>query len=124
LALITSLAAEQPGKLKVATSVLERAGSALFIESSVQKHPGAFGTRNEIAHLHTSDGSMHVSISPLDAKLVIERGWGQRFGLSGSILPFTYTMIYAPRAGPEEDEDVKVVGAIIRAGVKFMLGEV
>lgn len=62
---------------------------------------------------------MHVSISPKDAKLVIEKGWGERFGLSGTILPVTYTMVYAPR----DEEEIKVVERIVRAGVKFMLGE-
>lgn len=121
--MITSIAAEHPDEFNVDTSILERSGSALFIKSSVEKHPGAFGTRNEIAHIHTSDGSMHVSVSPKDAKMVIERGWGERFRLSGSILPVSYTLIYAPRAGPDEDEEIKVVEAIIRAGTKFMLGQ-
>jgi len=62
---------------------------------------------------------MHVSISPKDAKLVIEKGWGERFGLSGTILPVTYTMVYAPR----DEEEMKVVERIVRAGVNFMLGE-
>ncbi|CZR68967.1 uncharacterized protein PAC_18868 [Phialocephala subalpina] len=118
--LIHSLAVDHPTKLSVKTSILERGGPALYINPEVEKHPGAFGTRNEIAHLHESDGgSMHVSISPKDAKLVIEKGWGERFGLSGTILPVTYTMVYAPR----DEEEMKVVERIVRAGVKFMLGE-
>jgi len=79
---------------------------------------------NEIAHLHESEGSMHVCLSLPDAKLVIERGWGERFGLSGSIVPVTYIMVYAPHQGEgKEEEEVKIVEGIIRAGVKFMLGE-
>lgn len=66
---------------------------------------------------------MHVSLAPQDAKLVIERGWGERFGLSGSVLPVTYVMVYAPRQGECEEGDVIVIGKIIRAAVKFMLGE-
>jgi len=121
--LIQSLADEKPDKLSVRTSVLERTGPALALNASVQKHPGAYGTRNEIVHLHESEGSMHVCLSPPDAKLVIERGWAERFGLSGSIVPVTYVMIYAPRHGETEEEEVKIVEGIIRAGVKFMLGE-
>ena len=64
---------------------------------------------------------MHVSLSPPDAKLVIERGWGERFGLSGSIVPVTYIMIYAPHPGEVKEEET--VERIIRAGVKFMLGD-
>ncbi|KAN0101501.1 hypothetical protein V8E51_012011 [Hyaloscypha variabilis] len=121
--LIQSLADEKPDKLSVRTSVLERTGPALALNASVQKHPGAYGTRNEIVHLHESEGSMHVCLSPPDAKLVIERGWAERFGLSGSIVPVTYVMIYAPRHGETEEEEVKIVEGIVRAGVKFMLGE-
>jgi len=64
---------------------------------------------------------MHVCLSPSDAKLVIERGWGERFGLSGSIMPVTYIMVYAPRPGEVNDE--VIVERIIRAGVKYMLGD-
>lgn len=118
--LIHSLAVDHPTLLSVKTSILERGGPALYLNPEVQKHPGAFGTRNEIAHLHESDGgSMHVSMSPKDAKLVIEKGWGERFGLSGTFLPITYTMVYAPR----DEEEMKVVERIVRAGVKFMLDE-
>ncbi|KUJ10957.1 uncharacterized protein LY89DRAFT_626565 [Mollisia scopiformis] len=117
--LITSLASSQPSQLQVSISVLERTGPALFIHPSIIKHLGAGGTRNEIAHLHESDGSMHVSLAPSDAKLIIERGWGERFGLSGSILPVTYTMVYAPR----DEEEMRIAETIVRAGVKFMLGE-
>jgi hypothetical protein len=66
---------------------------------------------------------MHISLSPPDAKLIIERGWGERFGLSGTIVPVTYVMIYAPRLGDKEEEYCKVVERIVRAGVRFMLGE-
>ena len=105
------------------TSVLERTGPALGLDPTVQRHPGAFGTMNEIVHLHESEGSMHVCLSPPDAKLVIERGWGERFGLSGSIMPNTYVMVYAARQGDEEKQEAKIVEGIVRAGVKFMLGE-
>jgi hypothetical protein len=32
-------------------------------------------------------------------------------------------MVYAPRQGEGEEEEVKIVEGIIKAGVKFMLGE-
>jgi hypothetical protein len=66
---------------------------------------------------------MHVSIAPLDAKLVIERGWGERFGLGGTLLPATYIMVYAPKSGENEEAETAVVEKIINAGMKFMLGE-
>jgi hypothetical protein len=115
--------ADANSKLSVSTSALERGGPALFINADVEKHVGAYWTRNEIAHLHPLDGSMHLSVAPKDAKLVIERGWGERFGLSGTLLPCTYVMVYAPRSGPDEEAEMKVVENIIKAAVKFMLGE-
>lgn len=66
---------------------------------------------------------MHVSLAPRDARLVIERGWGERFGLSGSLLPVTYIMVYAPRPGEAEAKEAEIVERIITAGMKFMLGE-
>jgi hypothetical protein len=66
---------------------------------------------------------MHVSLAPRDARLVIERGWGERFGLSGSLLPVTYIMIYAPTQGAREAREAEIVERIVKASVKFMLGE-
>jgi hypothetical protein len=121
--LIKTLASTHPSALSVGTSLLERGGQALFLNPDFPLHPGAKGTRREITHLHPSEGSMHISLSPPDAKLIIERGWGERFGLSGTIVPVTYVMIYAPRLGAKEEEDCGVVERIVRAGVRFMLGE-
>lgn len=117
------LASNSPSQLVAGTSVLERGGPALLIQPQVEKHAGARGTRNEIAHVHPLDGSVHASLAPRDAKLVIERGWGERFGLSGTALPVTYIMVYAPRAGEREAAEAEIVERIITAGMKFMLGE-
>ena len=54
--------------------------------------------RGEVTHVHP-EGSSHLTLSPRDAALVIERGWGQRHPLSGvrGMLPWTYVLVYAPR---------------------------
>lgn len=117
------LAQNYPSQLVACPSVLERGGPALMIQPQVSKHAGARGTRNEIAHLHPLEGSMHVSLAPRDALLVIERGWGERFGLSGSLLPVTYILVYAPRPGDREAKEAEIVERILTAGTKFMLGE-
>lgn len=95
-----------------------------MLRAQVSPHAGARGTRREIAHVHPLDGSLHMSLAPRDAKLVIERGWGERFGLGGSVMPVTYIMVYAPRPGGREAADAEVVARILAASVKFMLGEV
>jgi hypothetical protein len=33
----------------------------------------------EIAHVHTADNSLHMFLSPLDARMVIESEWGERY---------------------------------------------
>ncbi|KAF5575253.1 hypothetical protein FPCIR_13246 [Fusarium pseudocircinatum] len=116
---LSSLASSSSSKLKIATSLAERRGPALFVASEEPSHPIAKRTRGEIGHMHGSDGSMHINLAPKDAKLVLERGWGQRHPLSGTVLYLGNVMIYAPRT----EEELEVVKNITRAGVKFMLGE-
>ncbi|MBU5209654.1 DUF5519 family protein [Bacillus safensis] len=75
-------------------------------------------TEGEIAHIHPSDGSMHMVFSPSDAKKVIEQGWGERHPLAGVKLnlPDTYLMIYTPRNKAE----VLVVKQLLNAAVAHM----
>ncbi|KAF5615339.1 hypothetical protein F25303_13810 [Fusarium sp. NRRL 25303] len=116
---LSSLASSSSSKLKIATSLAERRGPALFVASEKPSHPIAKRTGGEIVHMHGSDGSMHINLAPKDAKLVLERGWGQRHPLSGTVLYLGNVMVYAPR----NEDELEVVKSITRAGVKFMLGE-
>ncbi|EKJ75678.1 hypothetical protein NXS19_012514 [Fusarium pseudograminearum] len=116
---LSSLASESPSKLKIATSVVERHGQALFVASENPSHPIAKRMYGEIGHMHGSDGSMHLNLAPRDAKLVLEKGWGQRHPLGGTILYLGDVMIYAPR----NEEELEVVKRITRGAAKFMLGE-
>lgn len=55
-------------------------GPAVYVKPDVETiNPFAHKIFFEVAHVHPADNSLHVYVSPLDAKLVIERGWGQRF---------------------------------------------
>ncbi|KAF4959846.1 hypothetical protein FGADI_1349 [Fusarium gaditjirri] len=116
---LSSLASSSSSKLKIATSLAERHGPALFVASDKPSHPIAKRTRGEVGHMHGSDGSMHVNLAPKDAKLVLERGWGQRHPLSGTVLYLGNVMVYAPR----NEDELEIVKSIMRAGAKFMLGE-
>ncbi|KLO79808.1 uncharacterized protein LW93_7252 [Fusarium fujikuroi] len=116
---LSSLASSSSSKLKIATSLAERRGPALFVASEKPSHPIAKRAGGEIGHMHGSDGSMHINLAPKDAKLVLERGWGQRHPLSGTVLYLGNVMVYAPR----NEDELEVVKSITRAGVKFMLGE-
>lgn len=59
-------------------------------------------TKGEVAHIHPSDGSMHMVFSGQDAAQVVDKKWGERHGLAGwGPLPLTYLLIYAPRDADE-----------------------
>lgn len=52
----------------------------------------------EIAHLHPADGSLHVALSPLDARVVVARRWGEFHPLAGVArgLPEGWVLLYPP----------------------------
>ena len=67
----------------------------------------------EIAHLHTTDSSLHLTLHPKDAGLVILHGWGERHPLAGrgQWVPNGFVLVYAPK----NSEEIAVVMEIIRA---------
>ncbi len=80
--------------------------------------PPSFG---EIAHIHPSDHSMHMILSPRDAMTAIEAGWGERHGLAGIALelPVNYVMVYAPRT----PDDLAGIGQLLEAALRFALAD-
>ena len=78
----------------------------------------------ELYHFHDFDGSAHTTLSPADAKYLLDRGWGIRHPLSGQmlfgmgmLLPANYVMIYAPR----NEEEIKVHEIAAKAAIEFAL---
>jgi hypothetical protein len=69
--------------------------------------------------VHPAENSLHVWLSGPDARLVVEKGWGERFPLSamGMCHP-SWVMVYAPR----DAEEVKTVEEIVKAGVGYLTG--
>ncbi|MCJ1338246.1 hypothetical protein MMC09_003532 [Bachmanniomyces sp. S44760] len=72
----------------------------------------------EIVHLHGTEASMHMTLHPSDAALVISRGWGERHLLAGQGLfgrwlwvPRGFVLVYAPRS----EEDVETLMKIVKA---------
>ncbi|GAA6038850.1 hypothetical protein JCM8097_002927 [Rhodosporidiobolus ruineniae] len=73
--------------------------------------------------------SLHVLLSPSDARLVLRQGWGLRHPLSGSRLPWPlngavkeggrlpegYVLLYAPR----DEAEWGVLERVVRAGVRY-----
>jgi hypothetical protein len=94
-------------------------GPAIYVKQHVKTiNPVAHKIFYEVAHVHPSDNSLHVYVSPPDAKLVIKRGWGQRFPVTW-LAPPSWIMVYAPR----NEEEVEIVREIVRAAVCFAVGE-
>ncbi|KAF2003643.1 hypothetical protein P154DRAFT_532023 [Amniculicola lignicola CBS 123094] len=94
-------------------------GPAIYVQPNVPTiNPVAHNIFYEIAHVHPNDNSLHVYVSPKDARAVIEAGWGERFTVNW-IAPESWIMVYAPR----NEEEVRIVRKIVWAGVCFAVGE-
>lgn len=67
----------------------------------------------EFAHLHPpSDGSLHMTLSPVIVDQVIANGWAERHPLAGMFgLPWNIVMTY----GPRDEAELAVVEALVRA---------
>ena len=71
------------------------------------------GMPPEIAHMHGSEGSLHLTLHPEDAAVVIRKGWGERHPLAGRwSVPRGFVMVYAPRT----DKELSTVMDVIKAG--------
>lgn len=70
------------------------------------------------------DSSMHMTLHPIDAALVIAAGWGERHPLAGrsihgeQLLPGGFLMVYAPRT----EDDVGTIIEIVKAAAWWVGG--
>lgn len=77
----------------------------------------------EVCHAHPSDGSIHLTLHPTDAAIVLQQAWGERHPLSSGgwltrFVPPGFVMVYAPRT----QEEVDVVMEIVKAAVWWVGG--
>jgi hypothetical protein len=112
------LAGDKRNKLREATSCFEKHSSGLFTSVPITRTCGG-----EICHAHPSDGSMHMSLHPADANLVIENRWGERHPLARGgwcrrFVPKEFVLVYAPRS----EEEVEVVMRVVAASVWWVSG--
>lgn len=109
LGLVVDVHAEYPSTTELKASEYEKHRKAIFVADK------------EVVHVHESDGSLHVLLSPRDCISVVEKGWGERHPFAGSlggmVLPAEYLLIYAPR----NMEEMKVVEEIMKAAVKAVM---
>ncbi|KZM28147.1 uncharacterized protein EKO05_0005834 [Ascochyta rabiei] len=93
-------------------------GPAIYVKPDVKTiNPVAHKIFYEVAHVHPSENSLHVYVSPKDAKTVVSRGWGQRFPVTW-LAPPSWIMVYAPR----NEMELEVVKEIVRAAVCYAVG--
>jgi len=93
-------------------------GPAIYVKPDVKTiNPVAHKIFYEVAHVHPAENSLHVYVSPQDARLVMKRGWGQRFPVTW-LAPPSWIMVYAPR----NEEEVETVREIVRAAVCHAVG--
>ena len=110
--------ADHAGTVHYALSHFEKHVNAVTCRDPDQVDPVGGASRGEIAHIHDSDGSMHMILSPSDAIAAIEAGWAQFHGLSGRGfgLPTTYVMVYGPRT----EGEVAVVARLLASALAYM----
>ncbi|KAK9242535.1 hypothetical protein V1506DRAFT_547183 [Lipomyces tetrasporus] len=96
--------------MNVARSFAEKHHDALFA--------GEIRPQSEVAHQHPFDGSLHVNLHPSDARLLIERRWGELHPFAGKIkaVPAGFTLVYPPR----DQLELKVVNECIQASVQYL----
>jgi Family of unknown function (DUF5519) len=116
---LENLVVRHPDSFRVGTSCFEKKGLALFARDPINPT-----CRGEICHVHHSDRSMHMNLHPDDAKVVLEKGWGERHPLARGgwmkqYVPREFIMVYAPRDRTELD----VVCRIIEAAGFWVSGE-
>lgn len=118
---VASYARERPDRFLVERSHFEKRGDALYVAEKYRKSTPVKKARGEIAHVHSSDGSLHVVADHADAQQIIDAGWGELHPLAGRPLiglPESYVLLYSPR----DDVDVAQVSSILNRIVETALG--
>jgi hypothetical protein len=112
---IVELAAANASFLVQKTSCLEKHGPGLFVRVPLHCTPHCNG---EVCHAHPSDGSMHLTLHPADAAIVLAAGWGERHPLGSGgwlrrFVPAGFIMVYAPRTADEVEQAMRIVRAAV-----------
>lgn len=127
-------APEYKGRLEVKKSHYELHNDALYVKDPSSDRRDLPQTarvaKGEVMHIHPNR-SLHVYLHPADARVVIEKGWGERHRLSRTWpwwmdwrqdflgLTNTWIMIY----GARDEKEVDIARRITREGVRWMLGD-
>lgn len=102
-------------------SLYERHNSSMYVKESVPDiSETAAISRREIGHPH-QDLSIHLYLSPADAKVAIEKGWAERHrlttpGMARMHMGLTYLLFY----GPRNEEDLAAIRIFLKHSIMYM----
>ena len=75
--------------------------------------------KHELWHIHPVDKSFHVHLHPADATIVVEKGWGEWFGLTGKVgQGMGVVFVYAARG----EDEIERMEKIWEAAAEFAKG--
>lgn len=112
---LQSLVEANGSVLQMELSMLEGPVPAVQLKKGVDAPDWLKHTRREMIHVHPPDGSTHVLLSLADSKTLIAQGWAERHRLSGVMVPWGYTLVYAPR----DQAEYKVWQGIVLAAARY-----
>lgn len=72
---------------------------------------------HELFHIHPVDKSLHCMLHPSDAKLLVEKGWAEWFGLAGKVGQPKGTVLFYAVSGAQE---IDVLEQVWQAAVTFV----
>ncbi|GGF43026.1 luciferase domain-containing protein [Williamsia phyllosphaerae] len=113
---VAAFAAGDRSPMINATSRFERHGDALFVRDATTAAPWIAQSRGEVAHVHGTQGSLHVVADPADVSEIITRGWGERHPLAGRPiigLPDSYLFLYAPRDESDLEQLERIIDRVV-----------
>lgn len=115
---LQALTQDPNNRLVERTSCFEKHSSGLFTNIPLTRI-----CDGEICHAHPSDGSMHLTLHPLDAKLMLETGWGERHPLARGgwcrrFVPKEFVLVYAAR----DEDEVEIIMRIVAASIWWVSG--
>lgn len=117
---LSALVAANSSVLQYELSVLEGPVPAVQLKSDIARPAFLKTTKGEMIHVHPPDGSTHLTLSLADSRSVIEQGWGQRHRLSGGLLGWGYTLVYAPR----DQRELEVWKGVVWAAARYCCADV
>lgn len=112
-----------PDLLRYGLSGVEgRSTPALLARPSLPKRPNDAHDpilKDEIAHVHLRESSLHVWLCRADVKEVVKKGWGELFPLAClGMVHEGFCFVYAPT----DPEQMDVVERIVGAGANYVTG--